>query len=128
MFDKELFYKMNATQMKRELEEIVYKRDYSFIGNREIEDIVSSFQLGIKPDNLYAYLTSINERLKKAYHNYLNSEQYKNQEKLLKHSNWKYYLKTGGEELKIYENYIKEIYSYEEKKEYVDFKRRYLAK
>ena len=127
-FDLEDFYKLAPFDMLRELKDLCVKNNFRYITYKTMKDLINKFQIGFRPRSLYAYLLARNDSEIEENYYYENSLDYKKDKMAVKESMWKLELRGTEEDIKIYENYIKEIYSYEEKKEYVDFKRRYLAK
>lgn len=126
VFDINKFYMLDSYNMLGELRDYCVLCEFKYLYSKEtLKPIVSKFQGGFKPNNLFAYLNAINNELKKKWVEYLNSEEYTKLRKKLNWLMWRLVWRGSDEDIKEEEKYLREIYNDEQYAAYIKFKSKF---
>ena len=116
--DIKKFYNLDFDEMMSNLLELRNELKLFNLSKDDIRKFVSLFQAGFKPNNLFNFISYKNKEKEQKIS---ERDVYK-----IKKVAWISAFRSNDEELKIYEDYIRDIYTAEELNEYETFKNKNL--
>ena len=129
-FNKDDLYNATYEYKIKYLRWICYENEFKYITYEIMKKIANKLEIGFRPQNLYAYLSSINKKCKTEYEKFIKSENYIKLKRKVTWFVWNSIWFNDNEQMKKEEQDLFDYYGYTEEQyqTYLKYKAKYMPK